>query len=253
MSQAGNSVTFKISMVICLVLIATGVPVQFYNAIRLQGLKNGFGDPVCVFFFMLSLPVAIGSFSMAINSVFGVNLVTDPFYHLSAGVEQFILWQPAAKRQLSVLKTQTEQLAAQNTLLYQQNNLAHEELTHLRLELDSLTRSYKERITGDKTIRINPGFIYVMRRQSDGILKIGRTTDTDRRLSQHKKDYQTDFELVCRFVVPDTILFERLALEMTSQYLYKEEGRTELRKMEPVELGKFLNSFRHCCIEAITA
>lgn len=100
------------------------------------------------------------------------------------------------------------------------------------------------------TIGTNPGYIYVMRRQ-DGVIKIGRTNNTKRRLSQHIKDYKTQFRLIHRFVVPDTVQFEKLALGITGQFAYRESGRIELRKMSNDELKEFIGLFQWCCILAI--
>lgn len=109
------------------------------------------------------------------------------------------------------------------------------------------TETEAEKIVKQLTINTNPGFIYVMRRE-DGILKIGKTNDTKRRLIQHIKDYEIGFELVYRFAVADATCFEKLALKMTSGFEYKEPGRVELRKMTSTELEDFILLFRRCCV-----
>lgn len=114
------------------------------------------------------------------------------------------------------------------------------------------TKSEKlSRFLDTVNIDTHPGFIYVMKRQ-DGIVKIGRTKNTKRRLFQHEYDYEQRFELICRFVVPDVIEFEKLALQLTAEYYYKEKRRTELRQMTTLELDAFIVDFKQYCIEAVT-
>jgi predicted GIY-YIG superfamily endonuclease len=100
-------------------------------------------------------------------------------------------------------------------------------------------------------IQTNPGYIYIMRR-SDGIYKIGRTDDTGRRLSQHKADYGMNFDLARRFVVSDTLAFERLALSITEKYRHKEPGRAELRKMSNGQFRGFVRVFAEYCRQGIS-
>lgn len=91
------------------------------------------------------------------------------------------------------------------------------------------------------------GFVYVLRRE-DGIYKIGRSADVDRRVKEHVKDYRQDFAIANRFAVWDVYLFEKLALLYTERYSYTEGGRDELRKMDDAELRAFLVWFTDACL-----
>lgn len=94
------------------------------------------------------------------------------------------------------------------------------------------------------------GFIYIMRRE-DGIYKIGRSSDVERRLGEHQESYASKFQLVKRFVAPDKVAFEKLALAMTKDYEYHEPGRTELRQMSDVEMSQFLAEFYNICMTGV--
>lgn len=96
----------------------------------------------------------------------------------------------------------------------------------------------------------NAGFIYVMRR-SDGIYKLGQAIDTEERLKIHTADYGMGFTLVKRFVVPDKMAFEKLALKMTAVYHYYEPGRIELRQMTDEQLTRFLAEFYDICMMGV--
>jgi predicted GIY-YIG superfamily endonuclease len=123
----------------------------------------------------------------------------------------------------------------------------------------TVKQSYSIRTKRDRALGIvsrlhittDPGFIYIMRR-SDGIYKIGRTTNTNHRLSQHATDYGMDFELVKRFVVPDAIEFEKLALSMTANYRHLEDNRLELRRMPKRQVNEFVSEFTKICEVSIS-
>lgn len=91
-----------------------------------------------------------------------------------------------------------------------------------------------------------PGFIYVMKR-SDGIYKLGRSNNPTKRQGQHASDYGKEFEIVKRFVVPDTKALERVALQLTTQYRYIEGNRNELRLMSETEIEDFIKEFGEIC------
>ena len=103
----------------------------------------------------------------------------------------------------------------------------------------------------DLQIGTSPGFIYIMRR-SDGIYKLGRSDNPNKRLRQHQSDYGMKLELVKRFVVPDVYQFEKLALRLSSNYSYTEPGRVELRQMTTTEADEFIAKFKAICKEAVT-
>jgi predicted GIY-YIG superfamily endonuclease len=103
----------------------------------------------------------------------------------------------------------------------------------------------RERLT-PRTPANRPGFIYVFQR-SDGIYKMGRTIDIDRRLHEHKAAYNADFKIIETFLVPHMGRYENLVLTMTEDYAWKEIGRTELRKMSNRQLQGFLDEFAEIC------
>lgn len=106
-------------------------------------------------------------------------------------------------------------------------------------------------VIGRLNIGNSPGYIYIMRR-ADGVYKIGRTDNTNRRQKQHIGDYGMGFVLVRRFVVSDTIQFEKLALHLTAEYAYPEKRRQELRRMNDDQIEAFIEFFNTCCILSVS-
>lgn len=86
------------------------------------------------------------------------------------------------------------------------------------------------------------GVIYIMRR-SDGVLKFGKAQHLAGRLRAHRKDYQTNFDVISSWVVPDVDDFEAKALSLTKHYFYQEGQRRELRQMSESELTQFILEF----------
>lgn len=115
-----------------------------------------------------------------------------------------------------------------------------------KLIRDYELRKYATAKSNSLNIGTNPGYIYIMRR-ADGVYKLGRTNNTEYRQRQHVADYGDDFILVTRFVVPDAVEFEKLALSMTSKYFYNELGRQELRQMTDKVLHRFIAEFERIC------
>jgi hypothetical protein len=108
----------------------------------------------------------------------------------------------------------------------------------------------RERIEALEGIKQRPGFVYIMKRD-DGIVKIGRSIDTEKRLKQHVTDYGCKFSIIETFVVPDAITFEYLALSMTTHCAFLEPHRNELRSMSDEEIAKFRATFIEICKEAV--
>lgn len=135
-------------------------------------------------------------------------------------------------------------------------------LSALYMKLDGIIQAEqaeKEQHAKQRTIMLlgqfnaranQAGFVYVMRR-ADGIYKIGHSGDVERRLSEHRGSYAAEFRLVKRFVAPDKIAFEKLALAMTKDYHHHEVGRTELRRMSDMEMEQFLAEFYNICVTGV--
>lgn len=90
---------------------------------------------------------------------------------------------------------------------------------------------------------ISPEVVYVLRRKRDGILKFGRTSNLENRIKFHQQDYGSKFDIVCCWVVPNSVEYEKLALRMTTSNNYFEVGRKELRLMTEKELNSFILQF----------
>lgn len=167
--------------------------------------------------------------------------------------ERRILAHPIVSRKIQFYRNQEVDMRIKITNLQQEIEIL-KKIQESSLMWEKINRdrnSYIEQKINLFQLKQLPGFIYIMKRQ-DGIIKIGYSNDTDRRLRQHKLDYQADFELLYRFVVPDCITFERLALSMTSEFAYEEPGRSELRKMSDDEIEDFCDNFRRYAIVAIS-
>lgn len=78
-------------------------------------------------------------------------------------------------------------------------------------------------------------YIYILKR-SDGIYKLGRTNDLERRLFEHIEDYQMDFCLEYFWSIQYPRQAERRILSLSSGMIYKEGNRLELRKMSTIDL-----------------
>jgi hypothetical protein len=107
-----------------------------------------------------------------------------------------------------------------------------------------------EHIKSLKDIKQRPGFVYIMRRD-DGIIKIGRSVNIEKRLKQHIADYGHKFAVIETFAVPDTIAFEYLALSMTANHSFSEPHRNELRFMSDKDIETFRVTFTTICKEAV--
>ncbi len=89
-----------------------------------------------------------------------------------------------------------------------------------------------------------PGFIYLIKREEDGIYKIGKTINPSARIGTHIRDYESDFSIVAMFAVPNTSTFEQVALGMTSHLFYREQKRRELRQMSKSDVDTFMSEFQ---------
>lgn len=102
-------------------------------------------------------------------------------------------------------------------------------------------------VTVQKEVLVYPGSncgaIYIMRRQSDGVLKFGKAQRLVDRWKAHQKDYQSEFDIVSSWIVPDMDYFETVALSLTRGYFYHEAQRRELRQMTESELTQFILEF----------
>lgn len=238
-------------------IVGIGAPLQFYQITASQGSVD-VNDPAYLFFFSLSGLVGLSAFAMTMSAVYANS-------HLRYGIEQrwhdFLLSRPLVKDELSresrKLADRIEKLIQQVTELESRPIQTIEVVKIVEKPVvvkvgvpvsDEEIRA--KEIVSALSIRTSPGYIYVMRRE-DGVFKVGRTNDTERRLAQHRSDYKAQFELICRFVVPDVFQFEHLALRLTSKFSYAEEGRNELRKMTVSELEDFVLLFHRCCIMVV--
>jgi len=95
-----------------------------------------------------------------------------------------------------------------------------------------------------EVIKQNPPceVIYIMKRQ-DGVLKFGKTISVENRVREHMVDYKMGFRILSAWVVFPPKIYEKIALDMTKQYVYKEGTRKELRKMDDGQISKFIADF----------
>lgn len=264
------------SMIIGSIIVGVTAPVQFYRITTIEGLVD-FNDPVYLTFFWLIILTGLSAPIKTISVVYSSSDLKD---RIELRWYNFLLSRPLVKDKLSresrQLSIRIEKLIQQVTELESRPAQTVEVVKIVEkpviVEVERIVEKpvevtrIVERVISSETIsdeearakeivsaisiRTSPGFIYVMRRE-DGVFKVGRTNDTERRLAQHRSDYKAQFELICRFVVPDVFQFEHLALRLTNQFSYAEEGRNELRKMTDSELEDFVLLFHRCCIMVV--
>ncbi|MEM7347978.1 MAG: GIY-YIG nuclease family protein [Chloroflexota bacterium] len=92
------------------------------------------------------------------------------------------------------------------------------------------------------------GYIYLLRREKDGVCKIGMTINLKSRLPSLVDEYG-ELEPVAYWQVSDRRECEKIALKMTRAYFHKEGGRRELRKMTWIETHRFVSEFSACLLE----
>lgn len=86
------------------------------------------------------------------------------------------------------------------------------------------------------------GYIYLVRRFRDGVYKIGKTGDFNRRFSALGSQYGTVFA-VALWEVPSCRDAEKIALEMTSQFSITHSRHKELRAMGDEDVRQFAIAF----------
>lgn len=89
---------------------------------------------------------------------------------------------------------------------------------------------------------ISEGHIYLIRRITDGIYKVGASKQFKSRLKQLIRDYGP-VHLVALWEVPSVKECEIAALQMTENYHYPEYGRVELRQMTDDQALSFIGKF----------
>lgn len=76
--------------------------------------------------------------------------------------------------------------------------------------------------------------IYILRRD-DGTIKIGRTNNLLRRMSEHEADYNQSFTLIFHWETDRPYALESLALTITDRHFFREGQRRELRKLSHLQ------------------
>lgn len=80
--------------------------------------------------------------------------------------------------------------------------------------------------------------VYLMRRKRDGVYKIGKTNCIEARRNE-LQDVYGPLDLMMVWEIKDNDRAEKIALSMTKQYQYSENGHRELRKMTDREARLF--------------
>ena len=86
------------------------------------------------------------------------------------------------------------------------------------------------------------GHIYLVRRISDGVYKIGESSQFEKRFKSLCRDYGP-VHVVALWEVPDRKAAERQALHLTAHLNYEEYGRFELRQMTDEQALQFIGDF----------
>lgn len=87
------------------------------------------------------------------------------------------------------------------------------------------------------------GYVYLVRRKSDGIYKIGKTKKSYwERFSSLSEKYGT-IEVIAIWETSQVAEAEKIALEMTGPFAYIEKGHIELRKMRRWQVNEFIDNF----------
>jgi hypothetical protein len=92
------------------------------------------------------------------------------------------------------------------------------------------------------------GCIYLVKRLSDGVYKIGKAANLDDRIRALRREYGP-MSSVAAWEVSDLTAYERNALERTKQFIYPEMGRNELRKMDNLQSWQFVTEFTQFVVD----
>lgn len=92
------------------------------------------------------------------------------------------------------------------------------------------------------------GCIYLAKRLSDGVYKIGKATNLDDRIRALRKEYGP-MSIVAAWEVSDLTTYERNALERTKKFIYPEMGRNELRLMDNIQSWQFVTEFTQFVVD----
>ncbi len=86
------------------------------------------------------------------------------------------------------------------------------------------------------------GFIYLAKRLKDGIYKVGRANDLNRRIRTLQREYGP-MAMIAVWEVLNCGECEKVALDRTKEFTYREPGRQELRLMDDWQCWQFINDF----------
>lgn len=92
------------------------------------------------------------------------------------------------------------------------------------------------------------GYIYLVKRLEDGVYKIGRASNLDKRIGDLRKEYGP-LSIIAVWEVTGLTRYEQVALQRTKQFAYDEIGRNELRLMDSSQCYQFIIDFTQYVVE----
>lgn len=93
--------------------------------------------------------------------------------------------------------------------------------------------------------------VYLVRRLSDGVYKVGKAGTLDKRMKDLQREYGP-IAIIAVWEVSDCAACERVALERTRGFSYKEGDRQELRTMLDWQCWQFISDFTKYVVELDT-